>query len=62
LAKFLLPVLEKLNPGLPKSAYEDVLIKISQKEADKTFNRTNKEKYELIRSGITVSFLDEKNR
>jgi type I restriction enzyme R subunit len=60
LAKFLLPVLEKLNPGLPKSAYEDVLIKISQKEADKTFNRTNKEKYELIRSGITVSFLDEK--
>jgi len=59
LAKFLLPVLEKLNPGLPKSAYEDALTKISQKEADKTFDRTNKEKYELIRSGVTVSFLDK---
>ena len=30
LSKFLLPVLEKLNPNLPKSAYKDAYLKIAQ--------------------------------
>ena len=56
LQKYLLPALEKLNPNLPVQAYKDAYLQISQREADKTLDRTNKEKYELIKSGAKVSF------
>ena len=62
LSKFLLPVLEKLNPDLPKSAYKDAYLKIAQREADKRLNRINKEKYELIKSGVQVSYTDDKGK
>jgi len=55
LAKYLLPALEKLNPNLPVQAYKDAYLQIIQREADKTLDRTNKEKYELIKSGVKVS-------
>ena len=62
LSKFLLPVLEKLNPNLPKSAYKDAYLKIAQREADKKLDRINKEKYELIKSGVQVSYTDDKGK
>ena len=62
LSKFLLPVLEKLNPNLPKTAYKDAYLKIAQREADKKLDRINKEKYELIKSGVQVSFTDDKGK
>ena len=62
LSKFLLPILEKLNPNLPKSAYKDAYLKITQREADKKLDRINKEKYELIKSGVQVSFTDDKGK
>ena len=62
LSKFLLPILEKLNPNLPKSAYKDAYIKITQRQADKKLDRINKEKYELIKSGVQVSFTDDKGK
>lgn len=62
LQKYLLPKLEKFNPGLPASAYRDAYLKIAQKEADKTLDRINKEKYELIKNGVEVSFTNEKGK
>jgi len=59
LAKYLLPALEKLNPNLPAQAYKDAYLQIIQREADKTLDRTNKEKYELIKSGVKVSFTND---
>ena len=60
LQKYLLVALENLNPDLPQSAYKDAYLQIVQREADKTLNRTNKEKYELIKSGVKVSFTNDK--
>ena len=60
LSKFLLPVLEKLNPNLPKSAYKDACLKIALKDAGKKLDKINKEKYALIKSGVKVSFTNDK--
>jgi len=60
LAKYLLPALEALNPNLPAQAYKDAYLQIIQRDADKTLDRTNKEKYELIKSGVKVSFTNDK--
>ncbi len=56
LNRYLLSALQRLNPGLPAKAYEDAVDKINERNADKTFGRTNKEKYELLKNGITVSY------
>lgn len=60
LQKYLLPALEKLNPNLPESAYKDAYLKLTERSADKTLDRTNKEKYQLLKSGIKVSFTNDK--
>ena len=60
LSKFLLPILEKLNPNLPKSAYKDACLKIALKDAGKKLDKINKEKYELLKSGVKVSFTNDK--
>jgi len=60
LRKYLISALEKLNSGLPKSAYEDAYLVIAQKEAGKTFGRTNKEKYDLLKDGVKISFTNDK--
>ena len=60
LSKFLLPVLEKLNPNLPKSAYKDACNKIVLKDVGKKLDKINKEKYELLKSGVKVSFTNNK--
>jgi type I restriction enzyme R subunit len=56
LNRYLLAALRKLNPGLPAKAYEDAVDKVNERNADKTFGRTNKEKYELLKNGIPVSY------
>ena len=60
LSKFLLPVLEKLNPNLPKSAYKDACNKIALKDVGKKLDKINKEKYELLKSGVKVNFTNDK--
>ncbi len=62
LLKFLLPVLEKLNPDLPEAAYREALLKIVQIQADKKLDQINKEQYELIKSGVSVSFTNDRNQ
>ncbi len=60
LSKFLLPILEKLNPNLPKSAYKDACNKIVLKDVGKKIDKINMEKYELLKSGVKVSFTNNK--
>jgi type I restriction enzyme R subunit len=42
LFKFLLPVLKKLNPDLPQTAYQEAFLKIVQIQADKKSAQINK--------------------
>lgn len=60
LQRYLNRALEKLNPGLPQLAYNQAAEHISQKVADKTLGTINKEKYELFKKGVPVSFTNEK--
>ena len=60
LSRYLLQALEKLNPNLPNTAYEHAIEQISQKVADKTLGRINKEKNDLLRNGVPVSYTNDK--
>lgn len=48
--------LTELNPGLPDEAYDDAVRQVVSTDASRTFLATNREKYELIRDGVQVSF------
>lgn len=48
--------LEKLNPGLPSVAYDNAIREITEAPATQSALQTNREKYELLRSGVKVSF------
>ena len=56
LKRYLLAALQRLNIGLPDVAYQQAIEQIEQKSADKTLARTNKDKYELLKEGVPVSF------
>lgn len=60
LNRYLLQALETLNPDLPKAAYDNAIDQINQKVADKTLGQINKEKYELLKNGVPVSFPNDK--
>lgn len=52
--------LEDLNPGRPAEAYEDALRQIVSVSASQTLLATNREKYDLIKDGVQVSFRSAK--
>ncbi|RVK29514.1 type I restriction endonuclease subunit R [Sinorhizobium meliloti] len=56
----LLAALKALNPGLPDTAYDEAVYRLSEKAADKTLAQINKEKHELLTKGVQVSFKDAK--
>ncbi len=60
LRKFLLPALEKLNPGLPNTVYNSIYFKISEKFNNENITLINKKKYFQLRSGINIEFIDQK--
>ncbi len=60
LRKYLLPVLQQLNPNLPDVAYLDAIEQIEQKNSDKVLGKINQEKYELFKKGVPVSFQNDK--
>ncbi|KAA3640998.1 MAG: type I restriction endonuclease subunit R [Bacteroidetes bacterium] len=62
LRKFLLAALKRLNPGVPSSACEQAMDMIEQRVAGKTLGRINKEKYQLLRKGVPVSFTNKEGR
>ena len=60
LKPFVLNALAKLNADVPETAYEQAYELLAQKIADKTLGRINKEKYDLLKNGIPVSYTNEK--
>lgn len=56
LHRYLQKALVSLNPDLPDTAYQQAVEQIEQKAAGKTLGRINKEKYELFKNGVSVSF------
>ena len=52
--------LERLNPGLPDTAYEDAVRKLTATAASQTLGTANREKHDLIRDGVKVAFPDFK--
>ena len=60
LTRYLLKALKKYNPNLPNTAYVQAIEDVEQKIADKTLGRINKDKYELLKNGIPVSYTNDK--
>lgn len=58
LERFVLAALQKLNPGLPDLAYSRAIEKLVQREADKTIAQQNKNKYQLLKNGVEISFIN----
>lgn len=56
LKRYMIKALKDLNPEFPSTVYEQAYEILTQKVADKTLASTNKEKYELLKNGIPVSF------
>lgn len=52
--------IEELNPGFPDTAYEDAVRQIVTVSAAQTLTATNREKYELIKDGVQITFRNEK--
>lgn len=59
LKRYLKAALVKLNPDLPETAYEQAITQTEQKIADQSLGRINKEKYELLKNGVPVSYTNE---
>jgi len=60
LTRYLRGKLVELNPGLPEAAYDDAVRQIVTSVATQTLLVTSREKYELIKDGVQVTFRDEK--
>lgn len=52
--------LVELNPGLPDDAYDDAVRQIVTTVATQSLAATNREKYDLIREGVQVTFRNDK--
>lgn len=51
--------LKLLTEGLPEIAYISAVEQIEQKVADKTLGRVSKEKYQLLKDRMPVTFTNE---
>ena len=54
--------LATLNPGLPKDAYDDAVQRITATAALQTIVATNRQKYDILRDGVQVTFRDDRGR
>jgi len=52
--------LEALNPGLPSSAYDDAVRQIVSVSSSQSLLATNREKYDLLKDGVPVTFRNTK--
>lgn len=60
LIRYLRHALEELNSGLPCEAYESAIKQIIETSATKSLVQINREKYDLYKNGVPVSFRNEK--
>ena len=56
LTRYLREKLVELNPGLPREAYDDAVRQIVATSAAQSMAATNREKYDLVRDGVQVTF------
>ncbi|MEW6172196.1 MAG: type I restriction endonuclease subunit R [Bacillota bacterium] len=56
LTRYLRAKLVELNPGLPETAYDDAVRQIVSTVANQTLLAANRDKYELIKDGVQVTF------
>lgn len=61
LTRHLRAKLVELNPGLPEKAYDDAVRQIVTTTATQSLITTNREKYDIIRDGVQVTFRDDKD-
>ena len=54
--------LSALNPGLPSEAYNDAIRRITATTASQTIVAANREKYDLLRDGVQVTYRDDRNK
>jgi len=52
--------LAELNPGLPDDAYDDAVRQLTATAASQDILATNREKYEMMRDGVPVTFRNDK--
>ena len=60
LTKYLRPALERLNPNLPPTAYDQAIEKLTEYSISKDFKQINHEKYDLLRNGVVVNVKNDK--
>ncbi len=60
LTRSLRETLVELNPNLPDEAYDDALRQIAATVASQAITATNREKHDLYRNGVQVTFRNEK--
>jgi type I restriction enzyme, R subunit len=60
LTRYLRAALAALNPGLPDAGYDDAVRQIMAATAAQSLLGTNREKYDLIRDGVQVTFRNDK--
>ena len=53
--------LVELNPGLPDDTYDDAVRQITATVASQTIVTANREKYNLVRDGVQVTFRNDKD-
>src|SRR5208337_4473520 len=54
--------LQKLNRGLPAAAYDEAIRQIVETSASQTIVVANREKYDLLRDGVLVTYRDPDNK
>ena len=62
LTRDLRAALVKLNPGLPNAAYQEAIRQITEVSASHSILAANREKYDLLRDGVLVSYRDAGNK
>ena len=60
LKKIFFEKLKQFNPNLPEQAYTQAYEKLAEESITKSLAEINYEKYQLLRNGIPVDFIDEK--
>ncbi|SDA96042.1 type I restriction enzyme, R subunit [Algoriphagus alkaliphilus] len=60
LKKYFIEKISAFNPGLPQKAYDEAYQKLTEESTTKSFEELNFEKYQLLRNGIPVDFINEK--
>lgn len=60
LQRIIMEKLAEFNPGLPQKAYQEAFKKLTEESSIKSLAEMNFEKYQLIKDGIPVDYINDK--